>query len=289
MSDAALTAGPDGVLTLPVAGVNHLATLQTGITYCDVPNGFARAHLAMDLIKPVSDKPTPVIVFVSGNGWRSIDRACHVPTLSAFAQAGYLVASIDYRISGEAFFPEPLKDVKAAIRFLRANAQRYNLDPARIGIWGNSAGGQLSGMAATTGDAPEFNNVQWPGHSSAVQAAALWYPPTDLTALPQGGLVETMHMGVFVKDPAHAAAVSRADPSQYIGPDSPPVLLVHGTRDAVVPIAHSERLHAALRAAGRPSTFIRVEGAEHSFGQVSSTPAVMAAMRAFFDQHLKPH
>jgi acetyl esterase/lipase len=106
----------------------------------------------MDIIKPVSDKPTPAIVFVSGNGWRSIDRAALIPQLAPIAKAGHLVATIDYRIIGEAIFPEPLKDVKTAIRFLRANAKIYNIDADHIGIWGNSAGGHLSAMAATTGD-----------------------------------------------------------------------------------------------------------------------------------------
>ena len=101
----------------------NLATLQPGVTYTDIPNGFARPHLMMDIIKPVSDKPVPAIVFVSGNGWRSIDRAALIPQLSPIAKAGYLVAAIDYRIIGEANFPKPLEDVKTAIRFLRANAK----------------------------------------------------------------------------------------------------------------------------------------------------------------------
>jgi acetyl esterase/lipase len=265
-----------------------LATLQTAITYTDIPNGFARPHLMMDIIKPVSNQPTPVIIFVSGNGWRSIDRAALVPQLAPFAKAGYLVASIDYRIIGETTFPEPLKDVKSAVRFLRANAKLYNINPNRIGIWGNSAGGQLSAMAATTGDLKEFENDKWPGQSSAVQAAALWYAPSDMTDLANAPLSpENMHMGFDVKDPANAEKAKKANPISYVSSQSPPTLLVHGSADNVVPMRHSERLHDALVAANVPATLIKVEGAGHSFGQVSSVPDVMAAMLAFFDKHLK--
>jgi acetyl esterase/lipase len=275
-------------LTVKLSAPGNLATLQTAVTYTDIPNGFARAHLMMDLIKPASDKPTPVIVFVSGNGWRSIDRAALVPQLAPFAKAGYLVASIDYRIIGEATFPEPLKDVKSAIRFLRANARKYNLDPDHIGIWGNSAGGQLSALAATTGDAREFENDKWPGVSSAVQAAVLWYAPSDLSTLPNDPrYVESAHMGLDVRDPANADQVRRASPLAYVSAATPPVLLVHGTADKVVPIEHSTRLYEALIAAKVPSTLLKVDGAGHSFGQVSSQPEVMAQMLAFFDRHLK--
>jgi acetyl esterase/lipase len=276
------------VVTIKVAPTSTLATLQSDITYTEIANGFARSHLKMDIIKPARSTPTPVIIFVSGNGWRSIDRAALIPQLAPFAKAGYLVATIDYRIIGEATFPEPLKDVKTAVRFLRANAARYNIDPNRIGIWGNSAGGQLSAMVATTGDAKEFENDKWPGHSSAVQAAAVWYPPTDLSALPNDPLyVENAHLGLDVRNPANAEAVKKANPITYVSASSPPFLLVHGTEDKVVQMGHSERLHDALAAAKVPATLIKVEGAGHSFGAVSSTPEVMAAMLAFFDAHLK--
>jgi acetyl esterase/lipase len=265
-----------------------LATLQTGVTFTEIPNGFARPYLMMDIIKPVSQAPTPAIIFVSGNGWRSIDRAALVPQLAPFAKAGYLVASIDYRIIGEVTFPEPLKDVKSAVRFLRANAKKFNINPDKIGIWGNSAGGQLSAMAATTGDAKEFENDKWPGHSSAVQAAVLWYAPTDMTDLTPDALSpENMHMGFDVKNPANAEKAKRASPITYITDKAAPTLFVHGTEDKVVPIRHSERMYEALVSAKVPATFVKVEGAGHSFGQVSSVPEVMSAVLTFFDKHLK--
>ncbi|MGY8667574.1 alpha/beta hydrolase [Bradyrhizobium sp. UFLA05-109] len=273
----------------------NLATLQPGVTYTDIPNGFARPHLMMDIIKPVSDKPVPAIVFVSGNGWRSIDRAALIPQLSPIAKAGYLVAAIDYRIIGEANFPKPLEDVKTAIRFLRANAKTYNVDPDHIAVWGNSAGGHLSAMAATTGEMKEYDSDRWPGQSSAVQAAVIFYGPMDLSHRMDasavngspGMSVESAFLGFDAKDPANAEKVKKANPIAQISDKTPPMLIVHGTKDIVVPISESEDLYAALTAAKRPATFIRVEGSGHSFGQVSSNPEVMAEVLAFFDRTLK--
>lgn len=277
-------------VTVPVARQGTLATLQPGVTYAEIANGFARSHLMMDLIRPAGTMPVPAIVFVSGNGWRSIDRAALIPQLAPFARAGYLVATIDYRIIGEAAFPEPLKDVKAAIRFLRANAARYRIVAERIGIWGNSAGGQLAAMAGTTGTNPEFEDDRWAGQSSAVQAVAAWYGAFDLSELGEPNApfnAGSAHMGFDVRDPANAERTRRANPQTYLSPSAPPFILVHGTEDRVVPIHQSERMVEALRAANVEARFVRVQGAGHSFGQVSSTPEVMVAMQDFFDAHLK--
>lgn len=274
---------------------NNLAILQTDITYTDIPNGFGRSFLKMDVLKPVSEKPTPAIIFVPGNGWRSIDRAALIPQLAPIAKAGFLVASIDYRIIGETNFPEPLKDVKTAIRYLRANAKTFNIDPAHIGIWGNSAGGHLSAMAATTGDLKDFENDKWPGQSSAVQAAVIFYGAMDLSnqlnnvnnRITDETYVESAFLGFNVRDPANLEKVKKANPINYVSENTPAMLLVHGTADVVVSIRESEALYAALTKANRPATFIRVEGAGHSFGQISSNPEVMTDVLSFFQKNLK--
>ena len=289
------TAALAEVRTVPVAPDNTLATLQPGITYTDIPNGFARPHLMMDIIKPASKQPTPAIVFVSGNGFQSVDRAALVPQLSVVAKAGYLVAAIDYRIIGETHYPEPLKDVKTAVRFLKANAKIYNIDPERIAVWGNSAGGYLSAMAATTGDMKEFDTGRWPGQSSAVQAAVIFYAPVNFAnsvrneayKLSDGTWSGDAFLGFDAKNPANAEKVRKASPLSYVSERTPPFLIVHGTKDGVVPISESESLHGALEAAKRPVTLIRLDGAGHSFGQVTSTPEVMAEVIRFLDTHLK--
>ena len=185
-------------------------------------------------------------------------------------------------------WPAPLKDVKTAIRFLRANAKTYNIDPNRIGIWGSFAGAHLSGLVATTADAKEFENDKWPGQSSAVLAAVLWYVPTDLSDAPNNALyIENEFLGFSVSDPANAEKLKKANPITYVSGKTPPIMLVHGTEDKTVPIRSSEHFYDALVAAKVPATFLRIEGAGHSFGQVSSVPEVMAAVLAFFDRNLK--
>ena len=231
----------------------------------------------MDLIRPVSATPTPAIVFVSGNGWRSVDRAALIPQLAPFAKAGYLVAAIEYRIIGEATFPEPLKDVKTAIRFLRANAARYNINPDRLGIWGNSAGGQLAGMAGATGDMPEFGNDKWPGHSSAVQAVATWYGAFDLSTTtgqsPESYLyVENAHMGFNTRDPANAERVRKANPQTYVSAATPPFMLVHGTEDTQVPFRQSEAMHDALKALASRRRWSRSRGPGTASARSAATP-----------------
>jgi acetyl esterase/lipase len=289
------TAALAEVRTVPVATVNTLATLQPGVTFTDIPNGFARPHLMMDIIKPASSQPTPAIVFVAGNGFQSIDRAALVPQLSVIAKAGYLVAAIDYRIIGETHYPEPLKDVKTAVRFLKANAKTYNINPDRIAVWGNSAGGYLSAMAATTGDIKEFDTDKWTGVSSAVQAAVIFYAPINLAnsvrndayKLSDGTWSGDAFLGFDTKNPANADKVNKANPLTYISERTPPMLIVHGTKDVIVPISEGESLHAALEAAKRPVTFLRIDGAGHSFGQVTSTAEVMTEIVRFLDTHLK--
>jgi acetyl esterase/lipase len=294
---SSLTAQPSlaDVVTVKVADTSTLATLQPGVTFTDIPNGFARPHLMMDIIKPASAKPTPAVVFVSGNGWQSIDRAALVPQLSVIAKAGYLVAGIDYRIIGETHYPDPVKDVKTAIRFLKANAKIYNVDPDRIAVWGNSAGGYLSAFAATTGEMKEFDTDRWQGVTSAVQAAIIFYGPmniangsrADAYKLSDGAWSGDAFLGFDTHNPANAAKVKAANPITYISERTPPFLIVHGTKDAIVPIGESEDLYAALTAARRPATLLKIEGAGHSFGQATSTPEVMAEIVRFLDKTLK--
>lgn len=134
------------VVTIQNVRENTLATLQPEVTFTDNPNGVARGHLKMDLIRPVSAAPTPAIVFVSGNAWRSVDRAALIPQLAPLAEADYLVAANEYRIIGEATFPEPLKDVKTAIRFLRPTPSATTSTPTA----------PVSGGAPRAGSSPAW-------------------------------------------------------------------------------------------------------------------------------------
>jgi acetyl esterase/lipase len=173
-----------------------------------------------------------------------------------------IAVSIDYRLSQEAIFPAQLHDSKSAVRYLRSHASELNIDPRRIGAWGASAGGHLASLlAVTTAHTPLEGDRGWPGVSSAIQAACSWFGPADLNLMdqfPKGitpaspGMDAESAEGRLVGGPVHLRQelVSLANPIRYLGPECPPLLLMHGAKDNIVPLVSSERFHQALIARG---------------------------------------
>jgi len=276
-------------ITVDATGVAFSGVeLYSDIQYSTSALGLMRNELYLDLIRPTSAEPAPVIVFVTGSGWRAVERERLLPQLVRFGEAGFAVASIDYRGIGEAKFPEPQMDVKAAVRFLRQNAALYNLDPDKIAVFGPSAGGHLSLIAGLTGNDPAFVDDRLPEVSSEVAAIAAFYPAAYLGESGQPGYdLASMHMGLSVHDTANAEAVANATPASHITADSPPVLLIHGTEDKVVPIDQSQRLYAALTEQGVDATFVTVTGVGHDFEQMTSVSEVTDALIDFFTRTLK--
>lgn len=218
----------------------------------------------LDLYLPAGGTPPhPVILFIHGGGFISGDKADgqEAPALEGLTR-GYAVASMDYRLSDEATFPAQIQDVKAAIRWLRANADAYGLDARRIAVWGGSAGGNLAALAGTSGGVPSLSDAALGNarQSDRVQAVVDWYGPisflrTDADfrasgAGPAGadapGSFLSRYLGAAL--PAVPGKVRAADPTTYISPDDPPFLIEHGTADGTVPVQQSERFAAALRA-----------------------------------------
>ena len=222
--------------------------------------------------EPASDK-LPVIAFIHGGGWRKGDKATGARPLLRFARGGkYAGVSIAYRLSGEATWPAQMHDVKAAIRWIRAHADDYGLDPDRIAVWGRSAGGHLALMLGVTGDLPEFEGDLGPhvGESTAVSGVANWFGVTDMmamvgqaTAFDRAGpdAPEALLLGGVL--PENADAARAASPVTHVSPGDPPVLTIHGTEDWTVPYDQAVRLHTALAEAGVISYFITVNGAGH--------------------------
>ena len=156
--------------------------VNTNVTFAQVPGwcGHITQDLKMDIIFPrEAAKPVPGIVWICGGGWLEMSTCAHLAYLTELARCGFVVASVQYRTSNEAKFPAQLMDVKAAIRYLRAHAARYHLDPERMGVMGESAGGHLTAMAALTGKEKAFDQGDYLEYSSEVQAACPWYVPTD--------------------------------------------------------------------------------------------------------------
>jgi len=246
--------------------------------------------LKLDIIRPKQpgDSPLPAIVFIHGGAWREGNKAGGVGQLVPFAASGnYFCASVGYRLSREATWPAQIHDCKAAIRWLKANAKQYNIDPEKIGVWGPSAGGHLVSMLGTSGDVKELEgDCGSPDQSSRVACVVDFCGPSDFPAIGRlkGGAAPTavtQLLGGPIDEKKEAAVA--ASPVTYVSKDDPPFLVVHGTNDQTVPFAQAETLHAALKKAGVDSTFVRIEGGGHGI----SGPEVMKRVRAFFERHLR--
>ncbi|WP_244238164.1 prolyl oligopeptidase family serine peptidase [Corallococcus terminator] len=260
---------------------------------------------ALNLFRPSTGSgPFPTVVWIHGGGWRG-GSLLDVNQARRLVCRGYAVASIDYRLSDAAVFPAQLHDVKAAVRFLRANASSYNLDSARFAAFGSSAGGHLAALAGTSQgvaglEDPSQGNG---GVSSAVQAVVDWYGPTDFAQMDaqllargcgpgsaqhsQPDSPESQLVGCTVGDESCQDAVRRASPITHAGAGDPPMLLLHGDADCTVPREQSLALASALTSAGRCVLRRDVVGAGHGGPEWVSTP-VQDTVANFLDAVLKP-
>ena len=256
----------------------------------------AARPLKMHVLRPktLPKEPMPVIVFLHGGGWFEGHPNRGLAALAHFAGRGYLCASVEYRLSGEAKFPAQIEDVKEAVRFLRAKAKEFHLDPERVGVWGQSAGGHLAALLGTSGGVRELEGAGgWRKFSSRVQAVVNWNGPVDFLEPVQMKWWAERKSDAVIRliggEPeANREKALRATPATYASGDDPPFLIMHGDADEVVLPAQSESLYRALRSAGVDATLHVVKGAGH-FGVdgVSPLPDDLAAlMDAFFDKHL---
>lgn len=251
--------------------------------------GGGHARQRLDLYLPegapsaAAAAPLPVIVWVHGGGWQSGDRRQCPPLRQGFVGRGYAVASVGYRLSGDAPFPAQIDDVRAAVRWLRAHAREYNLDSGRVGAWGSSAGGHLVALLGTGGKDPD----------ERVQAVCDFFGPTDLVRMAQTPGYESHARadspeGRLLGGPVleNREKAGKADPVALADKADPPFLIVHGDRDPVVPPDQSRLLFDALRAAGVPVRLHTLRGAGHG-GPGFSSPEVTEMVAAFFDRTLK--
>ncbi|HEX3998496.1 MAG TPA: alpha/beta hydrolase [Pirellulales bacterium] len=259
-----------------------------------VPNGGKSQSL--DLYLPAkADKPLPLVVYIHGGGWQagSKEGCWALPEV----KRGYAAASLNYRLSQEAIFPAQIQDCQAAIRWLRANAKKYNINPDKIGVWGDSAGGHLSALLGTAGGKKAFPPIgENRNESDRVQAVCDWYGPTDfLNFASQMPADDGLHpnspnspLSKLFGGPVaeHKALALSAGPLHYVDKNCPPFLIEHVTGDNIVPIAQSEELADALKKAGVEVTLIKFEGKGHGVG-MRSKPDWMDPISAFFDKELK--
>ncbi len=221
--------------------------------------------LKLDFYRPANaSKPLPCIVAIHGGGWESGKKADMLNLMvMPFVVRGYVAASVDYRLAAQAKYPAAIQDVKAAIRYLRANAQQYFIDPDKIIVVGVSAGAHLAMMAAYATDVPAFENVGGnEGVSSKVQGCIQFYGPTDLTAewARTNGIVERFLGKKYEEAPELYA---EASPITYVKADSVPTLMFHGTIDDTVVVAQADALAEKLKSVNAPYFYDKVPGWPH--------------------------
>jgi acetyl esterase/lipase len=245
-----------------------------------------RNRLDLYLPEEVSG-PLPVVVWIHPGGWQQGSKEFCPPVL--LVTKGYAVASINYRLSQDAVFPAQIEDCKAAIRWLRANATKYRLDAAHIGVWGASAGGHLANLLGTTGGVKELEgtggNLE---QSSRVQAVVDWFGPSDFTA-PDKIDAEAASMVALLMGRADAKnheKLRKASPIAYVDRDAAPFLIMHGADDDIVPFAQSEAFTAALKKAGVEATLVSVPETGHG-GIAFGTSENWRLIEDFFAKHLR--
>ncbi len=292
--------------TLEVAPVKTEVKQVSGVVYEQVPSrGCPNVPMQLDLLQPQKKTRMPAIVYVTGGGFINANKDNGVQLRNYLAEKGYVVASITYRVAPTAKFPQPLEDVKASIRYLRAHADQWNIDKDRIGIIGGSAGGYLSAFAGTTSGTKTFDKGENLQESSKVSCAVDLYGLSDLSQVgmdyspevqqlhKSAGATEALWVngspvfggkdGGVLADPK---ATEAANPIAYIGKNSAPMLLMHGTADKVVSPGQTDLLYQALKAKGVPAERYEIPGAAHG-GVYWVQDKVLQVIGDFFDRYLK--
>jgi acetyl esterase/lipase len=263
--------------------------LQIDLTYCTTSDG---VKLTMDLYQPRKmTAPAPAVLYVHGGGWTGGDKSDGAGLLfkDALVRSGYIMAAINYRLAPKYTFPIQIEDVKCAVRHLRANAAKYNIDPERIGAIGGSAGGHLVSLLGVSDN--EWNTGENSDQSSRVQAVVDMFGPSDLQAI-FVGRGDRLALQVFNISGPNDPALQEFSPVTYITPDDPPFLILHGDQDELVPLEQSQVLYDKLEAAGVPVELVVVKNAGHGFRPVNgdiqpSLPELVKLVADFFKKYLK--
>ena len=288
----------DTIRTLPANPALEGSTALSGDIVFSRPEG---VELTLRLAAPrrcaANDSLRyPLILFIQGSAWTSPDINPQLPLLASFANRGFVCAAVTHRNCTRGFpFPAFLQDVKCALRFLRANADAFQIDPARAAAFGTSSGANAALLMGLTGDMPRYKTEEYAQQSDAVCAVVECFGPTDLPSLMDfhntSGMFPELFTHLLGDDPASERAQLKAramSPLALVeeGLPCPPTLILHGDRDAIVPYEQGEALFHSLRKKGQDAAMIRVEGADHE-GDFWS-PAVHEAILDFLTAHLKP-
>ena len=247
----------------------------------------------LDLYVPPGAGPHPLVIWIHGGAWKTGSKANPLP-LRLLAGERYAIASVNYRLSNMAKFPAQIEDCKAAVRWLRAHASEYALDPARFAAWGSSAGGHLVALLGTAGD--KFDLGEHTAVSSRVQAVVDYYGPTDFLQMDAHALPSAPFKHAALDSPEselvggplleNDLVAARANPVTHVTRDDAPFLIVHGDRDPLVPLHQSQLLESALRKANVPVTLYVVAGAGHGQG-FEQDPRIVPMVKEFLARALR--
>ena len=259
----------------------------------------------MHLVIPQDKKPHPVILYINGGGFINANKDGYMQQWLDLAEHGYVVASMTYRVAPTSTFPAPLEDVKSAVRFLRANAEKFSIDAKHIGVFGGSAGGYLAAMAGTTNGVKGFDKGENLNYSSDVQAVVDVYGVSDVAKIgaDYNKAVQKTHESAAATEAlwvngspvfggkdgginANPEGAKAANPLTYISKKTAPFLLMHGDADFVVSPSQTELLREELAKHNIEATRYLVKGAAHG-GPYWVQPEVMDIVIAFYDKHLK--
>jgi len=259
---------------------------EAGIEYSR-PDG---EPLQLDLARPKSPSgKCPAILCIHGGGFRAGKREGWDGRCKLLAQHGYVAVTVTYRLAPKHPYPAAVHDVKAAVRWLRANATTYSIDPDRIGVTGDSAGGHLAQFLGVTGGVAEFEGDGGnPGVSSRVACVVNFYGPSDFTKSYGKSVdaAEVLPLWLGGDDGQEHRKHIQASPLYWVTPQAAPTLLLHGTKDPYVNIEQAEWMRDRLKAATVEVELLSFEGAGHGFKGADADTA-QKAMLAFFDKHLK--
>ena len=255
-------------------------------------------NLQLDLARPKDGEgPFPAIVFIHGGGWASGNRQAFRSKIEQAAKKGYVAVAISYRLTqpdaetklGKVPFPAQIHDCKCAVRWLRSAAEKYHVDPQRIGVAGGSAGGHLSLLVGLTDETADLEgDGGYADQSSRVRAVVNFFGPTDLVKEYR----DAENARGFLKGLCHGTpdtapdVYKAASPVTYVAKDDPPVLTLHGDKDPLVPVSQAKLLDETMKEAGASHELIILEGQGHGFAGAAAQTAD-EALWAFFEKHLR--
>lgn len=263
----------------------------------NIPFANPGEELCLQLLKPMwssGGNGFPLVVFIQGSAWTKPNQYWQLPQLSQLARRGFVVASVTHRSCWNTPAPAFLKDVKSAVRFLRAHAQEYDIDKERVCAWGTSSGGNTALLLGLTGGMPDFEEGDNLEESSEVKCVVECFGPTDLVKMIDNQYAENPRneqnllyaLGGRDENTYHDV-LNKISPINYVMPDKalPPMMILHGDADPVVLYEDSDAFYEKMTAAGHEIDLVRITGAPHE-GNFWSQPLLEMAF-AFIEKHLK--